>query len=100
MPIAKHAGRSTRRFKALSLRTKRDWKAKNLPCCECHTPIDWTLDHNDRMAPTTAHHRSVATHPELAEDPANIKGIAHRVCNSKAGTGEGLGDRGTTSHDW
>jgi len=80
--IAKHAGRSTRRWKKLAA-TQR---AKRLGCCYCHQPIDYTLPYNHRLAFTVAHWLPVATHPHLAETASNIRGAAHRGCNSEAGT--------------
>jgi len=80
--IAKHAGRSTRRWRKLAA-TQR---AKREACCYCQQPIDYTLPYNHRFAFTVAHWLPVATHPHLAETASNIRGAAHRGCNSEAGT--------------
>lgn len=89
-------GRSTHRFRRLS----RDLRARHEPCCLCGQPIDYTLPPNDRWAYTVAHGYSVATHPHLAEDPANIRGAAHRVCNSAAGIDNDPLPLGSLSIDW
>jgi hypothetical protein len=81
-PLAKHVGRSTRRWKKLAA----GQRAKGQACCYCQQPIDYTLPANHRFAFTVAHWLPVATHPHLAEDPTNIRGSAHRACNSEAGT--------------
>lgn len=94
-PIAKHAGRSTRRWKKLAA-TQR---AKHEACCYCHQPIDYTLPSRHRWSFTVAHWLPVATHPHLAEDPTNIRGSAHRACNSEAGTSVQVDEPGP-SYDW
>jgi len=55
-------------------------------CCYCGQPIDYDADHNAPRAFTVAHWLPVATHPHLAEVWSNIRGAAHRGCNSSAGT--------------
>ena len=72
------------------------------PCCICGQPIDYTLPPSSAQGFTTAHYRSVQHHPELALDPTNIKGPAHRSCNSGEGdaTVHPLDSRGPTSTDW
>lgn len=97
---SKHYGRTTRNFRALAARTKAAWRARDLPCCECSQAIDWDAPRNSADEATLAHALPVSTHPHLAEDPGNIKGIAHRGCNSSAGTGEGMPALGQTSHQW
>ena len=54
-------------------------------CTYCGQPIDYELHHNHPAAFTVAHWKSVRDYPELAEDWTNIRGAAHRVCNSTAG---------------
>lgn len=94
-PIAKHAGRSTRRFKKLAA----NQRAKREGCCYCLQPIDYTLPHNHSLAFTVAHWLPVSTHPHLAEDPTNIRGSAHRGCNSTAGASVDQPEP-TASFDW
>lgn len=93
-------GLSSRRYKKLVAAQR----AKREPCCICGEPIDYGLPDNHRLAYTTAHDIAVAVAPWRAEDPTNIKGAAHRACNSYEGTGNHerpptppLGD---TSYEW
>jgi len=57
------------------------------PCWWCGQPIDYTIPdgHDDAWSPDHVH--TVADHPELAEDPANIK-PSHLVCNKARGRGQ------------
>lgn len=89
-------GRSTRRFKRMA----QEVRARRLPCCYCGQAIDYSLPPNDRGAFTVAHRLAVATHPQLAEDPANIRGAAHRACNSAAGISNEPVSLGMVSSDW
>lgn len=96
-----HYGRSTRRFKAIAAQVKQAGRQNQTPCVECGQPIDYDLDPNHRDAYTTAHKLSVRDHPELAEDPSNIKGPAHRHCNAAAGASPGgLLELGPTTRAW
>lgn len=96
--VSPHLGRSTRRFR----RIRDNLRARRLPCCLCGLPIDYTLPANHSRAFTTAHDLSVAARPDLAEEPSNIRGAAHRDCNSAEGSGPGLviADDTPGSHDW
>lgn len=94
---AKGAGRTTRRFRliAAAQRARRD------PCCLCGGLIDYELPSTDLWSYTTAHDKPVKTHPHLAEDPRNIKGAAHRYCNSLEGAGDAPPlSLGVTSQLW
>ena len=93
--IAATAGRSTRRFRKLAATIR----ARREDCCYCHMPIDYTLPANHPRAFTVAHKLSVRDHPELAEDMANIRGAAHRDCNSSAGADD-VPDTAGPSFDW
>lgn len=88
------AGRSSRRFRALSAELRRQRR----PCCICRQPIDYTLEHPDRASFSVQHIKSWKDYPELREDPTNLD-AAHLSCNSsgKDGTGSGLG---TPSRRW
>lgn len=84
MTVSKYAGRSTRKWKRL----KRDFEIlaaeRKLPCWLDGQPIDYTLpkDHPDSFS--VDHFHPVSTHPEHAEDPANLK-ASHRHCNLARG---------------
>lgn len=86
-------GRSTRRFKRMAA----ELRARREPCCYCGQPIDYQLHHNHAGAFTVAHKQSVRDHPELGEDPDNIRGAAHRGCNSSAGADNDPLELGATS---
>ncbi|THV27929.1 HNH endonuclease [Glycomyces paridis] len=92
--MAATAGRSTRRFRALSAELRRQHR----PCCICRQPIDYALAHPHRQSFSVQHIKSWKDFPELREDPANLD-AAHLSCNSagEAGTGSGLG---TPSRRW
>lgn len=95
--MADTRGRSTRRFKRMAA----ELRARREPCCLCGQPIDYELQHNHAGAFTVAHWKSVRDHPQLAEDPDNIRGAAHRGCNSSAGTdSEPLGLGVTSGAEW
>lgn len=76
-----------------------DLRAKRQACCYCGQAIDYTLYHNHAGAFTVAHWKSVRDYPELAEDPANLRGAAHRGCNSSAGADDEPLALGSTSFD-
>ncbi len=99
---SRHYGRSTRRARTIRANVKAQAATAGASCVECGQPIDYGLEPNHPDAFTMAHELPVATHPHLAEEPANIKGPAHRRCNSAAGTstGVGLSDLGLTSTEW
>lgn len=85
-------------------RTSANWRrlaaqvrAQRLDCCICGQAIDYTLHYNDPGAFTVAHRISVAQRPDLAEEPSNIKGAAHRGCNSSEGADRQLTPLGITS---
>ena len=86
-------GRSTRRFKAMAAEV-RSWRQ---PCCYCGQPIAYDVHHNLPRAFTVAHWLPVKTHPHLAEVWSNIRGAAHRACNSSAGTSNEPPGLGLTS---
>lgn len=54
----------------------------NYICHVCDGPVDMTLPHNDRMAPTRDH--IVPRYAGGSHDPSNLK-LAHRGCNSRRG---------------
>lgn len=94
--IAATAGRSTTRWRKL----RATIRARHEDCTYCHQPIDYTLPSNHPKSFTVAHRLSVHDHPELAEDIANIRGAAHRDCNSRAGDEDLPETTGGTSYDW
>ncbi len=60
-------------------------RARLKPCCYCGQPIAYDGDPNAPRSFTVAHWVPVSVAPELAEVWSNIRGAAHRGCNSSAG---------------
>lgn len=92
---ATHAGRSTRRFKALAVTVRNQHR----PCCICGQSIDYTLDPKHPASFTVEHLQPLSTHPHLAEDPANLD-AAHRACNSQRGVNDTKPSLGTPTNNW
>lgn len=89
-------GRTTAQHRANRSALKRLTAGHNLPCALCGEAIDTTLPmtHPDSFA--YDHAKSIKTHPELADDPANGQ-PSHKRCNQNKGAGDqrpGLGDPG------
>lgn len=90
----KNAGRQGSVWRRLRANLKQLTLENNLPCALCGQPIDTTLHYMDPWAFEPDHIKSKKTHPELAEDPANLQ-PSHRHCNQNKGHGPqrpGLGD--------
>ena len=77
-------------------------RSRRGPCCICGQPINYTLPPTHRQAFTTAHYVSVNANPGLALDPTNVKGPAHRACNSSEGDDivHPNDSHGGASHNW
>jgi len=89
-----NAGRSGRRWRTLSAQLK----AQRLPCWLCGQPINYDND-GDPHAFTVDHVKPRSTHPELAEDPTNLRPAGAR-CNKSRGARDPKPGLGTTSRDW
>jgi len=97
--MAKHAGRSTRRFKKLRALFREQCERQLRPCWLCGQPIDYSLlyPHDDSWS--LDHRWPLATHRHLAEDPGNFE-ASHLDCNrrrNKRGAPASLGER---SREW
>lgn len=93
---AKHAGRSTRRFRALAA----NLKTKRRGCCRCGQPIDYSLENPDPGSFSVDHYpHPLSTHPHLAEDPGNLD-AAHLRCNESAGKSNPKPGLGVPSRSW
>jgi 5-methylcytosine-specific restriction endonuclease McrA len=96
---AKHAGRSTRRYKALRAAFRNQCEDERRPCWLCAQPIDYELPSDDPMSWSLDHRFLVSTHPHLAEDPANFE-ASHLDCNKRrSNKGQPL-ILGTPSRNW
>ena len=79
--VPKSRGRSSRRWTEIirpACRT-RDQRA-NAPCWICGQAIDYTIPSGQPDSWSPDHVYTVDRHPELAEDPANIR-ASHLACN-------------------
>ncbi len=99
--IPKGRGRSSRRWReVIRPGCRRRDAAVNAPCWICGQPIDYSLPDGDDDSWSPDHVRAVADHPELAEDPANIK-ASHLSCNKSRGKSKTTTSRiGATSRQW
>lgn len=68
------------------------------PCARCGQAIRYDLEHPHPDSFSAGHIKSWADHPELREDPSNLR-QEHLRCNQSAHTDEGIGI-GTTSRQW
>lgn len=100
--MGKWAGRATRRWRELRETVRR----RGHPCWLCGQPIDYTIPYRNpdtgRVNPdtfTVDHKLARDTHPELAEDPANLCAAHHR-CNLMKGTGQAPLSLGLQSEAW
>lgn len=91
--------RGTRRWQELRASLyERDRKA-NAPCWICLQPIDYRAEPGTPDAWEPDHVRPVATDPELAFDPGNIR-PAHCSCNRSRGSKRGVSSLGRPSRNW
>ncbi|MFF0942702.1 HNH endonuclease [Kocuria sp. CPCC 205300] len=75
-------------------------ETKRLPCWLCGQRIDYDVvdPYDDRyMEPDHLH--PVSTHPQYAEDPANLR-ASHRACNRHRGNQTATNMLGTQSRNW
>ena len=88
-------GRNTANYQRLvtSLRARR------LPCWLCGQPIDYEAPFDDPNAFTADHVQPLSLHPDLAEDPTNLR-AAHRRCNGSRGNRAPALDLGQLSRRW
>jgi HNH endonuclease. len=94
--MANNAGRSGRRWSRL----KAEQRAKRLPCWLCGQPIDYSQpDPNHGDAFSVDHEKPWSSHPELREDPANLRS-AHQRCNKRRGDRAPSPGLGSLSEQW
>lgn len=88
-------GRTGKRW----LRLRQEVKGRGRPCCRCGQPIDLSLKYPDPGSFSVDHYPyPLSTHPQLAEDPANLAG-AHLSCNASAQDGRRPA-KGPSSENW
>ncbi|MFM1724040.1 HNH endonuclease [Rhodococcus sp. PAM 2766] len=93
------AGRDTRRWRKLKVQFRARSAEANHPCWLCGQPIDYDLprDHPEAFQPDHLH--PVSTHPEHAEDPANLR-PSHATCNKARGNRAPLFGLGRQTRQW
>ncbi|AXQ51900.1 HNH endonuclease [Gordonia phage Catfish] len=96
---AKHAGRSTRAWRRLKAAFRRKCADARAVCWLCGQPIDYALEHPHPYAFEPDHYHPVATHPHLAEDPANLR-PSHADCNKRRGDRAPTFGLGRQSRKW
>ncbi len=80
---SKNSGRSTSTWRRL----KAAQRAKLLPCWLCGQPINYDLAWPDPQSFSADHDKPHSRHPELREDPANLRST-HLLCNQIKGARE------------
>lgn len=99
--VAETAGRSTRAWKKLRARLRAEAQARfdageEIVCWLCSLSIDMDLPEGNPDCWSPDHLYPVSTHPELAEDPANIRD-SHSRCNDARGNKTPTNDLGVLS---
>ena len=75
-------------------------QGETIVCWLCNQPIDMTIaDPFDDGVFEVDHVYPVSTHPELADDPDNLRD-SHRACNSERSNTMEAVNIGWTSMDW
>lgn len=93
--MGKSAGRSGSRWRRL----KAEQRAKGLPCWLCGQPIDYTLPPEHKDSFSVDHEKTWSSHPELREDPANLRS-SHLHCNKQRGRSDPRPGLGNLSEEW
>jgi len=94
-------GNSSRRWRTKIRPTFRALGVKDQAACWlCGQPIDYTItDINDDAVWEPDHLFPRSTHPQLAEDPGNLR-HSHRGCNRTRGNKTTLVGLGTLTRNW
>lgn len=94
-------GQTSRRWREkIRPQFREQCETENAPCWLCSMPIDYTItdkDDDEVWEPDHLYPRS--THPEHAEDPANLR-ASHRRCNNKRGNRKPQQGLGTLTRQW
>ena len=94
--MAKTAGRSGKRWAAL----REQIKATHPACYWCGQAINYQAVYPADDSFTVDHIKPWSTHPELREDPSNLK-ASHAKCNKVKGATDSLHlSLGNTSEKW
>lgn len=93
------AGRDGRRWRELKAAFRQTCEEANAPCWMDGQPINYNAEDDEPDAFNVDHFHPVSTHPELGNDPANLR-PSHRACNIARGNGDAPLGLGTPSEDW
>lgn len=96
---AKGAGRTTRSWRKLRKQFRERCANARAVCWLCGQAIDYSLPFGHPEAWEPDHYHPVATHPELAEDIANLR-PSHRDCNIRRGAAAPVLGLGRQSRKW
>jgi 5-methylcytosine-specific restriction endonuclease McrA len=96
---ARHAGRGTRRWRALKVKFKELCRLESRPCWLCGQAIDYDLPHDHPDAFSVDHRFPVSTHRHLGDDPANLE-ASHARCNKSRGAKAQPMQLGSRSRAW
>ena len=91
--------RKTGRWRRLRERLYRRDRLAGAACWICGQPIDYRAAPGSPDAWEPDHVQPVATHPELAYDPGNIR-PSHANCNRSRGSKRGTPSLGAPSRTW
>lgn len=78
--MASSAGRSGHRWRI----NRENLKMQRLPCWICRQPIDYEAPANHPESFEPDHYYPLSTHPQLANDPGNLR-PSHSKCNRSRG---------------
>ncbi|WP_158170965.1 HNH endonuclease [Rhodococcus sp. JT-3] len=78
------AGRSGHRWRKIRANHRAMCQARNAPCWLCGQQIDYDAPANAAESYEADHFHSVSTHPQLANDPENLR-PSHSGCNRSRG---------------
>ena len=74
-------------------------RRRRLPCYICGQPIDYLATKGEPLSFTADHVLPVASHPDRALDPTNLRAAHHR-CNTRRQDGPVKPDIGGASRPW
>lgn len=93
------AGRSGRAWRQLSADFRKVCEESDAPCWMDGQPINYAAGPDEPDAFNVDHFYPVSTHPELGNDPANLR-PSHRACNIARGNGDAPLGLGQLSEEW
>lgn len=92
-------GRRGRTWSDLAKAFRAKCEEADLPCWLCGQAIHWEAKPDEPDCFNVDHFYPVSTHPELGNDPANLR-PSHRACNLARGNKDAPLSIGSLSEDW